>query len=63
MMGDQAGAMLQQAMEAFGARDVVRAEPLVELDQVINRDHHGLARQIRRLAATSATPRPGCGRS
>ena len=49
VMGNQARTMIQEAMESFGARDVQRAERLVEMDQVINRAHHGLARRIMAL--------------
>jgi phosphate transport system protein len=53
-MGRQARAMIREAMEAFGARDVRRAERLVEMDQVINRAHHGLARRIMGLNGDAA---------
>jgi phosphate transport system protein len=59
IMGTQAGAMLQHAMEAFGARDVARAEQLVEMDQVINRAHHGLAQQIQATGANGSDPELG----
>jgi phosphate transport system protein len=49
VMGTQAEAMIREAMDSFGARDVGRAEALVEMDQVINRAHHGLARRIMAL--------------
>jgi phosphate transport system protein len=49
VMGSQAKLMIREAMESFGARDVPRAEALVEMDQVINRAHHGLARRIMTL--------------
>ena len=45
-MGSQADAIIGEAMRAFGARDLPGAESLVEMDQVINRTNHGLARNI-----------------
>jgi phosphate transport system protein len=59
LMGDQADVMIQQAMEAFGARDVARAEQLVEMDQIINRAHHGLAERIMRTGADNADMEAG----
>jgi phosphate transport system protein len=59
LMGDQAGVMVQQAMESFGARDVPRAEQLVEMDQVINRAHHGLSQRIMRAEAGGGDPEAG----
>src|SRR4029077_10807359 len=59
LMGDQAGVMVQQAMESFGARDVPRAEQLVEMDQVINRAHHGLSQRITRAEAAGSDPQAG----
>jgi len=45
-MGSQARLMIGEAMAAFGNRDVVRAEELVRLDQVINEENRSLARRI-----------------
>jgi phosphate transport system protein len=59
LMGDQAGAMIEQAMEAFGARDVARAEALVQMDQVINRAHHGLAQRILSAGGNGADSEAG----
>ena len=59
VMGTQAGAMIRQAMEAFGARDVARAEQLVQMDQVINTAHHGLARKIQQVEHNGADPELG----
>jgi phosphate transport system protein len=53
-MGRQARLMIREAMESFGARDVQRAERLVEMDQIINRAHHGLSRRIMRVKGDAA---------
>jgi phosphate transport system protein len=59
VMGNQADLMIQQAMEAFGARDVARAEQLVAMDQVINQAHHGLAERIMRTGADGGDQEAG----
>jgi phosphate transport system protein len=49
-MGQQAQAMIAEAMRSFGARDLAGAESLLAMDQVINRTNHGIARRILSLA-------------
>jgi phosphate transport system protein len=45
-MGEQARAMISEAMRSFGARDVNGAEALLAMDQIINHTNHGLSRRI-----------------
>jgi phosphate transport system protein len=58
-MGAAAGQMIGEAMASFGARDVARAEALVEADQVINRANHGVARRILELAEDTTAHEAG----
>jgi phosphate transport system protein len=48
-MGEQAEAMTADAMTAFAERDIERAERLVIMDAVINRENRELARRIMAL--------------
>jgi phosphate transport system protein len=49
-MGEQARAMIAEAMRSFGARDLAGAESLLQMDQVINHTNHGISRRILSLA-------------
>jgi phosphate transport system protein len=46
VMGNQASRMIAAAMQSFADRDLVLAESLVEMDQVINERNRGLAERI-----------------
>jgi phosphate transport system protein len=58
-MGQQAQAMIAEAMRSFGARDLAGAESLLAMDQVINRTNHGIARRILSLADDEPTHEAG----
>jgi phosphate transport system protein len=49
-MGQQARAMIAEAMRSFGARDLAGAESLLAMDQVVNQTNYGLSRRILSLA-------------
>jgi phosphate transport system protein len=50
-MGEQAGAMLAQAMEALARRDLASAEGLVAMDELIDRANRRLVERILELGA------------
>ena len=50
-MGDRAEHMVRVALDSFGARDVVRARELVELDELIDRTNRRVVDQVLQMAA------------
>ena len=50
-MGDRAEHMVGVALDSFGARDVVRARELVELDELIDRTNRRVVDQVLQMAA------------
>ncbi len=54
-MGNQASRMIGAAMQSFADRDLVLAESLVEMDQVINERNRGLAERIIKTGAEGSS--------